>query len=176
MPAGERWRVMTRPTSPASQRSDAPLARRCHRWRCSMCATPKVSSSSITRRSAGTAIRSSRQARRPVNAPAAGIDAASMARRCQDLSQKTARGICPPAKPPPAKGGGGLFLARSRKEWPEGPGGTRARKSPPPSTLRPSRQANAASCLGHHRQTAPACSADIKHPKIKPSNEQPDSH
>ena len=39
----------------------------------------------------------------------------------------------PTAKPSPAKGGVGLFLARSRKEWPEGPGGTRARKSPTPT-------------------------------------------
>ena len=46
-------------------------------------AAPKVPHSSVTRRSADTAIRRSRQARWPARAPAAGIDAASMARRCQ---------------------------------------------------------------------------------------------
>ena len=44
--------------------------------------------SSVTRRSAGTAIRRSRQARGPVSSLAAGIDAASMARQCQGPLQK----------------------------------------------------------------------------------------
>jgi len=39
---------------------------------------------SVTKRNAGLAIRRSRQARRPADQPAAGIDAASMARRCQN--------------------------------------------------------------------------------------------
>ena len=43
---------------------------------------------SLWRRSAGTAIRCSRQARRPADRLAAGIDAASMARRCQCPYQK----------------------------------------------------------------------------------------
>ena len=44
--------------------------------------------SSITKRSAGTAISDSRQARRRVSVMAAGIVAASMARRCQDKLKK----------------------------------------------------------------------------------------
>ena len=44
--------------------------------------------SSITRRNAGNAIRGSRQARCPTQAMAAGIDAASMARRCQAPSKE----------------------------------------------------------------------------------------
>ena len=40
--------------------------------------------SSVSRRSAGSSIRSSRQARRPASTLAAGIVAASMARRCQN--------------------------------------------------------------------------------------------
>jgi hypothetical protein len=46
-------------------------------------AAPKAPRSSVTRRSAGTAARCSRQTRCPARTPAAGIDAASMARRCQ---------------------------------------------------------------------------------------------
>jgi hypothetical protein len=46
-------------------------------------AAPKALRSSVTRRSAGRLARDSRQARRPAKAMAAGIDAASMARRCQ---------------------------------------------------------------------------------------------
>jgi len=38
-------------------------------------------------KSAGALARGSRQARRPEEAPAAGIDAASMARRCQNPQQ-----------------------------------------------------------------------------------------
>ena len=47
-------------------------------------AAPQAPRSSITRRNAGPAIRSSRQAQRPAKAIAAGIVAASMARRCQN--------------------------------------------------------------------------------------------
>ena len=50
--------------------------------------------SSITTSSAGSSIRDSRQARRPVSPLAAGIVAASMARRCQNPSQ-TPRGLFP---------------------------------------------------------------------------------
>ena len=49
---------------------------------------PKAPSSSNTRRNASELARRSRQARRPASAPAAGIDAASMARRCQNPLQK----------------------------------------------------------------------------------------
>ena len=42
--------------------------------------------SSVTTRSAGTSMRRSRQARRPVSRPAAGLDAASMARRGHTLN------------------------------------------------------------------------------------------
>ena len=47
-------------------------------------AAPKAPRSSDTRRNAGAAARRSRQARHSAEAPAAGIDAASMARRCQN--------------------------------------------------------------------------------------------
>ena len=47
-------------------------------------AAPQAPRSSITRRSADSLARRSRQARRTVSARAAGIDAASMARRCQN--------------------------------------------------------------------------------------------
>jgi len=46
---------------------------------------PQALRSSITTRNAGFAIRGSRQARCPVISLAAGIDAASMARRCQSI-------------------------------------------------------------------------------------------
>ena len=49
---------------------------------------PKAPRSSVTRRSAGTAARDSRQARCPARAMAASIDAASMARRCQSPFQE----------------------------------------------------------------------------------------
>ena len=51
--------------------------------------------SSFTRRSAGSAARHSRQARRPAVALAAGSVAASMARRCPNQSTKMGNGICP---------------------------------------------------------------------------------
>ena len=47
-------------------------------------AAPKASRSSNTRRSTDILARCSRQARRQVSELAAGIDAASMARRCQN--------------------------------------------------------------------------------------------
>ena len=112
----------SRPASPAPQ-----CRRRC--------------GSSITRRSAGAAIRDSRQARWQVSALAARIVAASMARRCENLSKKLLRYLSQRPITSPAKDGGGLFLARSRKELCEAQGGTGARRSPPPSLLRPSRHA-----------------------------------
>jgi len=45
---------------------------------------------SITKRSAGARARDSRHARRPAKALAAGIDAASMGRRCRGRSKKCA--------------------------------------------------------------------------------------
>ena len=51
-------------------------------------AAPQAPRSSISKRNAGTAARRSRQARRPARATAAGIVAASMARRCQNPSKK----------------------------------------------------------------------------------------
>ncbi len=49
---------------------------------------PQAPRSSITTRSAGKQAGSSRQARRPARAPAAGIHAASMARGCQNHQQE----------------------------------------------------------------------------------------
>jgi hypothetical protein len=46
-------------------------------------AAPQARASSITRRNADIVARGSRQARRPVSMSAAGVVAASMARRCQ---------------------------------------------------------------------------------------------
>ncbi|MFL6679986.1 MAG: hypothetical protein ACJ8IK_16740 [Burkholderiaceae bacterium] len=48
----------------------------------------KRQASFVTTKIAGKVTRRSRQARRPAKAMAAGIDAASMARRCQNPSQK----------------------------------------------------------------------------------------
>ena len=59
-----------------------------------------AASASVTRRSAGTAIRRSRQARGPVLSQAAGIDAASMARRCHNPLQKLRRLVSSPAEMP----------------------------------------------------------------------------
>jgi hypothetical protein len=54
-------------------------------------AAPKAPRSSLTRRNAGKLARSSRQARLPANTTAAGIVAASMARRCQTPSKAPTR-------------------------------------------------------------------------------------
>ena len=92
-----RWRKRDESADPSSgtQRiCQAPQRRR----RCG---------SSVTKRKAGVQTRSSRQARRPARAMAAGIVAASMARRCQN-NLKNRDGFSPPANTPPAKGGGGL--------------------------------------------------------------------
>ena len=53
-------------------------------------AAPKAPRSSDMRRNVGAVTRCSRQARRPASAPAAGIVAASMARRCQNPLSKPA--------------------------------------------------------------------------------------
>jgi len=59
--------------------------------------------SCITRRNTGSAIRGSRQARWLVAMLPAGIDAASMARRCHTPQQKLDDGLfSPPAKVSPA--------------------------------------------------------------------------
>jgi hypothetical protein len=64
--------------------------------------------SSITRRSGCGQTRRSRHARRPANRPAAGIDAASMARRCQSPLQTLQRRICPNRQAATSAGGGEL--------------------------------------------------------------------
>jgi hypothetical protein len=56
--------------------------------RCSFKRGHRPAHSSITKKSAGTPRRRLRQARRPAEAMAAGIDAASMARRCQEPLKK----------------------------------------------------------------------------------------
>jgi hypothetical protein len=62
--------------------------------------------SSITTRNAGPASRRSRQARRPASTHAAGIDAASMARRCQSQAKKSRRFLTTPAQPAAARNRG----------------------------------------------------------------------
>ena len=109
--------------------------------------------SSITRRSACALTRSSRQARWRVSTLAAGIVAASMARRCQDKLKNTGACICPNPRAATSEGRWGTLPGEVKEGiGPQGQGGTRARKSPPPSPaqtrparndalLRPSRQA-----------------------------------
>ena len=99
--------------------------------------------SSVTRRSAGTATRSSRQARWRVSALAAGIVAASMARRCQDKLKNTGACICPKPCGATSEGWWGTLPGEVKEGiGPQGQGGTRARKSPPPSPAqtRPARK------------------------------------
>ena len=106
--------------------------------------------SSNTRRNIGAVARRSRQARRPASAPAAGIDAASMARRCQNLLQNprmfssTRQGVG-------AAGWAGAPIAgatgATRAEAPgppikpveRGPTASARRSSKPRSTLNPRR-------------------------------------
>ena len=64
--------------------------------------------SSNTRRSADILTRCSRQARRPASRLAAGIDAASMARRCQKQLLKIGAVFSPPAQATQRQGGQGL--------------------------------------------------------------------
>ncbi len=98
--------------------------------------------SSVTRRNAGTATQSSRQARWRVSALAAGIVAASMARRCQDKLKNTGPVFVPSARPSPARDGGGLFRARLRKELARrAKGGHEPGRVPHRPLLRPSRHA-----------------------------------
>jgi len=63
---------------------------------------------SLSRRNVGAPIRRSRQARRPADAMAAGIDAASMARRCQSQAKKMEMVFSPPTEVTARQGGLGL--------------------------------------------------------------------
>jgi hypothetical protein len=81
--------------------------------------------SSNTKRNAGALARPSRQARRPANPPAAGIDAASMARRCQS-PLKERECFSSPADTSPAAGRAGAPLAGA-------PGATRVEAPGPPA-------------------------------------------
>ena len=99
--------------------------------------------SSISK-SAGAAIQHSRQARRTVRTPAAGIDAASMAASMPLPNIKTAGSICPNRQAATSEGGWGTLTGEVKEGIrPQGEGGTGARQSPPPSLLRPSRHATA---------------------------------
>src|SRR4051812_32273373 len=71
---------------------------------------------------------------------AAGIVAASMARRCQSNLNKTDAVFVPSPAETPAKDGGGLFAARSRKELARrAKGGHERRRVPHRPLLRPRR-------------------------------------
>ena len=99
---------------------------------------------SVTRRSAGTGARRSRQARRPAKAMAAGIDAASMARRCQSLTKKTEafpQRMLSAGKPCAARRLGGLFAAKLRRRRPQADGGHERRRVPRVSVPNPARLA-----------------------------------
>jgi len=115
-----------------------PLVR--SRTRGSKSAAPEASRLSNMARNGGRPARRSRQARRPTRVTAAGIDAASMGRRCQGLSKERkkcspARVVCGHAMRGTARRG--LFAARSRRRRAEGRRGTRAEKSPPVSRAVP---------------------------------------
>ena len=79
-------------------------------------ATPKASRSSVTRRRAGAMACDSRQARRPARALAAGIDAASMARRCQEPLQKMANVFLHPLTRWRGRVGRGSDRRRARRD------------------------------------------------------------
>ena len=96
-------------------------------------AAPAALRSSNSRRSAGPAIRGSRQARCSVSTLAAGIDAASMARRCRQPLKKSCAVFVP--RPRATSEGRWGTLSGEVKEGicPKGKGGTGAGKSPLPS-------------------------------------------
>ena len=89
---------------------------------------------------AGVLAGGSRQAQRPADRPAAGIDAASMAASMPLTTLKTAGPICPNHQAATSEGGWGTLPGEVKEGGPAGPGGTRAKQSPP-SSLRPSRRA-----------------------------------
>ena len=102
---------------------------------------------SVTRRNARRLARCSRHARWRVGRPAAGIDAASMARQCPIPFKKCSRVFVPTASQATSAGGGELRFARLRKEFarrakggherigvPHRPCSAHAGTTPPPST------------------------------------------
>ena len=94
--------------------------------------------SSITTSSAGSSIRDSRQTRRPASTMAAGIVAASMARRCQTLSNKFADSspanvVCRHAIRGTARRGSLFCEVKEEEEEAAGRRGTRTKQAPPVS-------------------------------------------
>ena len=105
---------------------DSATARATTRW-CRSC---------VTTPSAGSSSRDSRQARRPAGVPAAGIVAASMARRWQNPSKKTADSspanvVCRPAMRGTARRGS--LFCEVKEEEAAGRRGTRTKQAPPVS-------------------------------------------
>ena len=98
-------------TGPGSPAGSCDVGRAAHT---SSRAPPKATRSSNTRRSADRLARGSRQARRTVSAPAAGIDAASKARRCQNNLKKWRVFSLHPPRRRCGRGGRGLFRRRLR--------------------------------------------------------------
>ena len=143
------------------------------RQRCipSRCAAPlpaarrrRRRASSITRRSDGRLARSSRQTRCPARAMAAGIVAASMARRCQSPSKKWTW-FFSTRQAATSEGWWGTLPGEVKEGiGPQGQGGTRARKSPPPSLLRPSLRAIATTTTTASASLTATATATAKQP------------
>jgi len=87
---------------------------------------------SITRRNAGTQVRDSRQARCPAKAIAAGIDAASMGRRCLASHNKIDASSANVESRRAMRGTArrGLFAAKQRRRKPQADGGHERRRVP----------------------------------------------
>ena len=102
---------------------DSATARATTRW-CRSC---------VTTPSAGSSSRDSRQARRPALVPAAGIVAASMARRCQNPSNKlrtSSPRMLSAGTPCVARRGGGVCFVRLRRRRPQADGGHEQNRLP----------------------------------------------